>query len=209
MQIAFYIAAGVALFATVMTITRINAVHALLYLVVSLLAVAVAFFTLGAPMMAALEVIIYAGAIMTLFIFVMMLLNASEQVIEAERRWLAPGIWTGPAILAAILIVEVAYLGWGAAGARTGPPIGPKEIGIALYGPYAIGVELASMLLLAGLVGAYHLGRRKWPRPEVGDDINTGERRAYFSGDAVRAGDRRSAGAPERAVPIDVHRDHA
>jgi NADH-quinone oxidoreductase subunit J len=53
-----------------MAITRLNAMHALLYLMVSLLAVAVVFFTLGAPFVAALEVIIYAGAIMVLFIFV-------------------------------------------------------------------------------------------------------------------------------------------
>ena len=58
-----------------LTITRLNAVHALLYLVVSLLAVAVAFYTMGAPLVAALEVIIYAGAIMVLFIFVVMMLN--------------------------------------------------------------------------------------------------------------------------------------
>ncbi len=209
MQIAFYIAAGVALFATVMTITRLNAVHALLYLVISLLAVAVVFFTLGAPFVAALEVIVYAGAIMVLFIFVVMLLNLGSHAVEAERRWLTPGIWTGPAILAGVLIAELAWLAWSAGGARTGYPVGPKEVGMALYGPYVIGVELASMLLLGGLVGAYHLGTRKWPGAELADDINTGERRAYFSGDAVRAGDGRAAGAPKRPVSAHVHRDHA
>jgi NADH-quinone oxidoreductase subunit J len=209
MQIAFYIAAGVALFSTVMTITRLNAVHALLYLVVSLLATAVAFFTLGAPLVAALEVIIYAGAIVVLFIFVVMLLNVGEQATETERRRIAPGIWTVPAILAAVLIAEVAYLAWGAGDLRTGRMVGPKEVGLSLFGTYLLGVELASMLLLGGLVGAYRLGTRKEPRVEVGDDINTGERRAYFSGDAVRAGDRGAAGAPERAVPVDLHRDHA
>jgi NADH-quinone oxidoreductase subunit J len=208
MQIAFYIAAAIAIFATVMTITRLNAVHALLYLVVSLLAVAVVFFTLGAPFVAALEVIVYAGAIMVLFIFVVMLLNLGEHATETERRWLSPGIWTGPAVLAAVLIAQLAYLAWAAGDVRTGAPVGPKEVGIALYGPYVIGVELASMLLLGGLVGAYHLGRRRGPRPEVGDDINTGERRTYFSGDAVRAGRDRPAGAAQRALPVDVHRDH-
>ncbi len=209
MQIAFYIAAGVALFSTVMTITRLNAVHALLYLVVSLLATAVAFFALGAPLVAALEVIIYAGAIVVLLIFVVMLLNVGEHATETERRWFTPGIWTGPVILAAVLIAELAYLAWRTGDLRTGTVVGPKEVGLALYGPYALGVELASMLLLGGLVGAYHLGTRKWPRAEVGDDINTGERRAYFSGDAVRAGHRGAPGEAERAVPIDVHRDHA
>jgi NADH-quinone oxidoreductase subunit J len=208
MLIAFYIAAAVAIFATVMAITRLNAVHALLYFVVSLLAVAVVFFTLGAPFVAALEVIVYAGAIMVLFIFVVMLLNLGEQATEAERRMLSPGIWTGPMVLAAVLIVQLAYLAWGAGELRTAAPVSPKEVGIALYGPYLIGVELASMLLLGGLVGAYHLGRRRRPRPEVGDDVNTGERRAYFSGDAVRAGHDRAAGATQRALPTDVDRDY-
>ncbi|MEO8977379.1 MAG: NADH-quinone oxidoreductase subunit J, partial [Casimicrobiaceae bacterium] len=58
----FYIAAAIAIVATILAITRANPVHALLYLVVSLLAVAVIFFMLGAPFIAALEVIIYAGA---------------------------------------------------------------------------------------------------------------------------------------------------
>ena len=66
----FYTAATVALVATVMAMTRANAIHALIYLIVSLLAVAVIFFLIGAPFAAALEIVIYAGAIMVLFVFV-------------------------------------------------------------------------------------------------------------------------------------------
>ncbi|HLX75577.1 MAG TPA: NADH-quinone oxidoreductase subunit J, partial [Terriglobales bacterium] len=110
MQVLFYIAGAVAIFATVMTVTRLNAVHALLYFIVSLLSVAVIFYILGAPFIAALEVIIYAGAIMVLFIFVVMMLNLGERAVEMESRWLTPGMWIGPEILAAILIAEVVYL---------------------------------------------------------------------------------------------------
>ena len=70
-----------------MVITRRNAVHALLYLVVSLLAVAVVFFMLGAPFVAALEVIIYAGAIMVLFVFVVMLLNLGAPRSSSSSAW--------------------------------------------------------------------------------------------------------------------------
>jgi len=77
MEFAFYIAAAVAVISTVMAITRLVAVHALLYLIVSLLAVAVVFYTMGAPLVAALEVIIYAGAIVVLFVFVVMMLNVN------------------------------------------------------------------------------------------------------------------------------------
>lgn len=162
MNFAFYISAVVAVLATVMAITRLNAVHALLYLVVSLLAVAMIFFTLGAPFIAALEVIIYAGAIMVLFLFLIMLLNIGPEAAEQERRWLTPGIWTGPSLLAAALIAELTWvLIQQPLPGSPGSPVSSKDVGIALYGPYLLGVELASLLLLAGLIGAYHLGRRE------------------------------------------------
>jgi NADH-quinone oxidoreductase subunit J len=157
----FYISALVAIAATALAISRRHAVHALLYLIVSLLAAAVVFFTLGAPFVAALEVIIYAGAIMVLFIFVIMMLNLGPHTVAQEGRWLTPGIWTGPCLLAAILLVEVIFVCARSRGLVTSPTeVPPAEVGLALFGPYLVGVELASMLLLAGLVGAYHLGRR-------------------------------------------------
>ena len=73
-----------------------NAVHALLYLIVSLLAVAMVFFTLGAPFVAALEVIIYAGAIMVLFVFVVMMLNLGEHADRDGTSVAEPRIWIGP-----------------------------------------------------------------------------------------------------------------
>src|SRR5215475_2812740 len=114
MELTFYIAGAIAVISTILMLTRLNLVHALLYLIVSLLAVAVDFFTLGAPFAAALEAIVYAGAIMVLFLFVVMMLNIGRHAAETERQWLAPGIWTGPVILAGILLVEVAWLARGA-----------------------------------------------------------------------------------------------
>jgi NADH-quinone oxidoreductase subunit J len=162
MTFLFYISAFVAVIATILVITRSNAVHALLYLIVSLLAVALIFFTLGAPFVAALEVIIYAGAIIVLFIFVIMMLNLGNETIKQESALLAPGIWIGPSVLSCILACELTYFLMGMHSLIPDPgSVSTKQIGIALYGPYALGVELASMLLLAGLVGAYHLGRHE------------------------------------------------
>ncbi|HEY7789527.1 MAG TPA: NADH-quinone oxidoreductase subunit J [Vicinamibacterales bacterium] len=167
MNAAFYVAAVIAVIATLLALTRANAVHGLLYLIVSLLAVAVVFYVLGATFVAALEVIIYAGAIVVLFVFVVMMLNLGRDSVAAERAWMRPRIWIGPSILAAVLIVEVAYFLWSGvpgvnpAAAHAGSlATGPVEVGMALFGPYVLGVELASMLLLAGIVGAYHVGRR-------------------------------------------------
>lgn len=161
MDVAFYISAGVAVVSTVLAITRLNAVHALLYVILSLMSVAVIFFTLGAPFVAALEVIIYAGAIMVLFIFVVMMLNLGPEATDQERAWFDRRMWYGPAILAAILMAQLVYiLATGTGEPTSGAIVAPKEVSISLFGPYLIGVQLASLLLLAGLVGAYHVGRR-------------------------------------------------
>ena len=157
--VLFYITSAVAIFATVMMITRLNAVHGLLYLILSLLSVGVLFFLLGAYFAAVLEVIIYAGAIMVLFVFVIMMLNQGHKTLDQERVWLQPGIWTGPSVLALILFIEMLVVIVLGGNAETGYVVNAKQVGIALYGPYLLAVELASMLLLAGLVGAYHLGK--------------------------------------------------
>jgi NADH-quinone oxidoreductase subunit J len=168
MPIVFYVAAAVAIAATILMLAQLNAVHALLYLIVSLLAVAVIFYDLGAPFVAALEVIIYAGAIMVLFVFVVMLLNLGEQSTRAERALLTPSMWVGPSVLAAILLAEFVWmLVSGSISPAATAGTGAVEVGMALFGRYLIGVELASMLLLAGLVGAYHLGSRIVTKPEV------------------------------------------
>jgi NADH-quinone oxidoreductase subunit J len=163
----FYLSACVAVISTLLVITRTNAVHALLYLVVSLLSVAVIFFVLGAPFVAALEVIIYAGAIMVLFVFVIMMLNLGPQAVAHERVWLNPETWTGPAVLSAVLAAELVFIFW----REDRRPfraavVESKQVGLALFGPYIIGVELASMLLLAGIVGAYYLGRKEMYKKE-------------------------------------------
>lgn len=169
MTIIFYVSAMVAIVATGMVITRRNAVHALLYLVVSLLALGLLFFTLGAPFAAALEVITYAGAIMVLFLFVIMLLNPQvgddkQPALSGDQgrkpKWPFSFNWRGPGLLTAVLLAELIYVLVGRGQAVGETAVSPQQVGLTLFGPYLLGVELASMLLLAALVGAYHLGRR-------------------------------------------------
>src|SRR5208282_79397 len=142
MEPTFYIAGAVAVVSTLLMLTRLNLVHALLYLIVSLLAVSVVFFVLGAPFVAALEAIVYAGAIMVLFVFVVMMLNIGKHDGETENQWLSPGIWIGPVILASVLIIEVVYLARGGIASLGTDALGPKQVGIAMFGPYMIGAEL-------------------------------------------------------------------
>ena len=160
-NILFYIAAGVAIASTVRVITHNNASHALIYLIVSLLSVAVIFFLLGAPFAAALEIVVYAGAIVVLFLFVVMMLNLGRGSIQQENRWLRPSMWIGPGILTSVLFLVIVYVLSGRPeDVTSGVVVGPREVGAELFGPYLLAVELAGILLLASLVGAYHLGRR-------------------------------------------------
>jgi NADH-quinone oxidoreductase subunit J len=143
-------------------ITRYNMIHALLYLVVSFLAIAIVFYVLGAPFMAALEIIVYAGAIVVLIIFVIMMLNLKQESVDQEKQWLTPGIYVGPAVLALALLVEIIYMIVSTGDlTATDRLVDAKAVGLSLYGPYVIGVELCGILLMSGIVGAYHLGRQK------------------------------------------------
>src|SRR5258708_14595010 len=155
----FYLAGIVAVIATLLAITQRHAVHALLYLVVSLLAVAVDFYVLGAVFVAALEVMIYSGAIMVIFVFVVMMLNVAGHAMEVEREWLRPRNWYGPSVLALILFGElVSCIVMSSRAPSLANAVSPKQVGVALFKTYWIGVELVSLLLTAGLGGACHLG---------------------------------------------------
>lgn len=161
MNYLFYGSAFIAILATGLAITRVHVVHALLYFIVSLLSLAVIFYTLGAHFAAALEVIVYAGAIMVMFLFVIMMLNLGSETVDQEKLWFKPSIWIGPALLSVPLLMAIISVINRAEGDMAHTVIAAREVGIALFGPYVLAVELASMMLLAGLVGAFHLARNK------------------------------------------------
>lgn len=104
----------------------------------------------------------YRGAIMVLFVFVVMMLNLGKVQETQEKEWLRPSLWIGPGLISLLLLVAMIYA------IRSvndqgidGTVIDAKAVGISLFGPYVLAVELASMLLLAGVVVAYHIGREE------------------------------------------------
>jgi NADH-quinone oxidoreductase subunit J len=155
----FYASAVVSMVSGILVITRRNAMHALVYLILLFLSIALMLYTLGAPFVAGLQVIIYAGAIMVLFIFVVMILTVGRLQEEREREWLAGGIWITPLTLAVVLLGLTVYALAGRGYVPQAVPVEPKEVGASLFREYVLGVELASLLLLAGLVSAFHFGR--------------------------------------------------
>ena len=161
MDVFFYIAATIAIVSTIMAISGRNAIHALLFLILSLLAISVIFYMLDAPFIAALEVIIYAGAIMVLFIFVTMMLNIGLER-KMEKKWLNPRMWIVPAILAGILLVDLILALKNMEMLSVDKQIVmPKQVGVSLFSTYLLAVEIAAILLMAGVIGAYHLGSQK------------------------------------------------
>jgi NADH-quinone oxidoreductase subunit J len=166
-SVIFYILAVVMIISTVLAITRRYLVHSVVYLIVSFLATGLLFYLLGAPFLAALEVIIYAGAIMVLFLFIVMTLVVEERGkkgLESFRQWI-PAI-----VLSVISLFVVGVLLFEVPGSRETLAAGmatPAAFGQFIFKNYWFPVEIASFLLLIGLVGTLYLGRRT-PK-EAGD----------------------------------------
>lgn len=160
MIILFYLAGAIAVISTAAVIVQTNIVHALLYLILSLLAVAVVFYVLGAPFAAALEAIVYAGAILVLFLFVIMMLNLGQHTRDQERSWLSARMFVAPGIMSALLLGQFLNVMSQIDQDMTITRVGVMEVSALLFGPYVLAVELASILLLAGLVSAYHLAKK-------------------------------------------------
>ena len=161
MSAVFYIASTIAVVAAFLAVTRSNALHAVLWLLVALFGIAVDFLVLGAPFLAALEVIVYAGAIVVVILFVMMMVAGPAASRRQERRWLPPRAWILPSLLAAGLAALTSTWLAGAGGpAAAGTVISARRVGMLLFSDWLVAVELASVLLLAGLVGALYLSSR-------------------------------------------------
>jgi NADH-quinone oxidoreductase subunit J len=161
----FYLVAIVILVSTLLAITRRQVVHAVVYLIVSFIGTAMLFYLLGAPFLAALEVIIYAGAIMVLFLFTVMTVRVeSSEGVQGEnlRQWMPAIILSVISFLVgAVLIFEVP----GSLADLNTSMATPTVFGQFVFKSYWFPVEIASFILLIGLVGALYLGRQE-SKPE-------------------------------------------
>lgn len=161
--IIFWTSAAVAIIATLAVVFSKNPFNAVLYLILSLFGISMIFYTLGAPFLAALEIIVYAGAIMVLFLFVVQMLSPAGSPVTSPDlarpkfgQVIFPGILS--LVLIAVLCLALVRAGTIATGDGT-VVISPKQLGMALFQKHYLGVELASLILLIGIVGGMHLGR--------------------------------------------------
>jgi NADH-quinone oxidoreductase subunit J len=165
--IPFLILAAIAVAAAVAMVTSRNAVHAALFLVINFGAIATFYVVLNAPFLAMVQVAVYAGAIMVLFLFVIMLLGAERLGGESKLNWQRPLA----VLLSGALLVESGYLVLVSLESQPDPTIAltdssPQAIAEMLFDSYLLPFEVTSVLLLVALIGALTLTVRKKERNE-------------------------------------------
>ena len=166
--ILFYIFGGIAVVSAILVITQKNVVHSAVFLAATLLSVAGIFLTLHAEFLAGVQVMVYVGGILVLFVFVIMLISLERSVTERQFN----KQWSIALIAAAALIIE---FGYGIYRGRDSFVLPPAEaqaaadtltgntaiVATALYQTYLLPFEIASILLLVAIVGAVVLAKRK------------------------------------------------
>ena len=159
-SLIFYLLALVVLAATALAVTSRNLIHAVVHLVVSFVGTAMLFYLLGAPLLAALEVIIYAGAVMVLVVFVIMTLALP---VSGGEGWRYPLQWLPAGILAVVLLAAFGALIWSDPSSYRNMKLAtasPAALGSYVFKRYWLAVEVVSFLLFAALAGALYLGRK-------------------------------------------------
>ena len=167
-SIAFYIIASIVLISAILMITARSMVHAVVYMVVSFVAVGALFILLQAEFVAAVQILVYAGGIVVLFLFVVMLVNMGEinEIEYLHKQWLPASV------LMLVLVAEIGFLLWGNAGALAAAPEqtdtvlraaggNTETIGMTLYTDYLLPFEIASLLLLVAMIGAIYLAKKR------------------------------------------------
>jgi NADH-quinone oxidoreductase subunit J len=166
--IAFYVISAFILGFAMLVVTTKNTVHAVLFLVLNFLGIAALYILLTAQFLAAIQVLVYAGGIVVLYLFVVMLVNLKRQPEDHSSPQRRP--WLGFALSAAVLAQLGAILVWGSYGMPVDPHTmqntdlavnNVESIGRLLYTDYLIPFEVASMLLLVAMVGAIILAKRE------------------------------------------------
>ena len=152
-------AAALALAAVLVAVTRDSVVHALLLLLAALIALAAAFFALASPFAGAIQLLIYAGAVVAVFVFVVMTVEAGAEA-RARERALFSGAWPLPAAVTLLALLPM-LVGLGGTGPATPAATGAADVGLLMFGDWAVATELVSLLLIAGMIGVRVLGRRK------------------------------------------------
>ena len=162
----FYLLSGLSILGGVLVITRKNAVHSALALILTLLALAGLYLMLYAPFVAGVQIILYAGGIMVLFLFVIMLVNIERSIKQEQfnKQWLVGIIAAGAiGVLFVLVFLKSAALQSLLRGHEVALPeqSNTQQIAVALYGNYMFAFEIASLLLLVAIIGAVVMAKKR------------------------------------------------
>ncbi len=162
-QIVFAYFAVVILFSAIMMITRKNPIHSVLFMLLLFFHIAGVFVLLNAEFLAAVQLIVYAGAILILYLFVVMLLQVEREVKSARANRFWPWLAVFGLMIAAeisLLVLRGSFPAENGQTMRTAAGAGVRELGMDLYTKYLVPFEVASVILLVGLVGAVMLAKK-------------------------------------------------
>jgi len=159
----FYFLSGIAVVSAMLVITRRNAVHSAIALIFTLLSLAGLYLMLYAPFVAAVQIILYVGGIMVLFLFVIMLVNIDRTMVEEQfnKQWLA-GVLAALALGALFVVVYAKGSAiFPAKNVAMSESSNTQQIGLMLYQNYLLPFEIASLLLLVAIVGAVVMAKKR------------------------------------------------
>jgi NADH-quinone oxidoreductase subunit J len=162
-QILFWFLSVLALFSALMMVTSKNPVHSVLWLIVTFFSISGHYILLNAQFLAIVNIIVYAGAIMVLFLFVIMLMNMNKSTEPKKNRWLklAGGISGGCLLLVLVAALKDSEVSQQMAETKTGDIGLIKNLGKELFSTYVVPFEISSILFLSAMVGAVVIGKKE------------------------------------------------
>ena len=161
--ILFWILSVVALFSALMVITSKNPMHSVIWLIIVFFAISGHYLLLNAQFLAIVNIIVYAGAIMVLFLYVLMLMDLKKETEPQKNRWLklAGAVAGGSLLLVLIAALKKADLTNQFAETRTGDIGLIENLGKVLFNEYVVPFEISSILFLSAMVGAVVIGKKE------------------------------------------------
>jgi NADH-quinone oxidoreductase subunit J len=162
-QILFWFLSVIALFSALMVITSKNPVHSVLWLIVTFFSISGHYILLNAQFLAIVNIIVYAGAIMVLFLFVIMLMNLNKETEPQKNRWLkmAGAIAGGSLLLVMVAALKDTDIKQQQALVNEGSIGLIKNLGKELFTTYVVPFEISSILFLSAMVGAVVIGKKE------------------------------------------------
>ena len=161
--ILFWVLSVMALFSALMVITSKNAMHSVIWLIIVFFAISGHYLLMNAQFLAIVNIIVYAGAIMVLFLYVLMLMDLRKEIEPPKNRWLklAGAVAGGSLLLVLIAALKKIDIDQGIVETRTGDIGLIENLGKALFTEYVVPFEISSILFLSAMVGAVVIGKKE------------------------------------------------